>query len=88
MGHTNVVGLLKTDSIAMVIPNDTISNHGTETAEEKNTRATASIEMDIVLFIPVNDQSFNGSSYDVITADYRVNGCRPGILCHHAIGIQ
>gem|GEM_PF-4125030 len=72
----------------MVIPNDAISNNSPETTEEKNTRAAASIEMNIVLLIPVNDQSFNGSSFDVITADYRVNGCDPGILCHHAIGVQ
>src|ERR1044071_3015629 len=84
----DIVGLLKADAVAVIIADQTVLDHGSETAVEKDAAAPAAVKGDVLLLVAVDDQVFHARAFDVATADDGKHRGGPGLGGHHAIGVQ
>src|SRR6185437_8819097 len=85
--NDHVVRLLKADSVAVIILHHAILNDGAEAPVKKYAAATASVEIDILILVPINDQVFHANTLDIVAADNRKNGRGLRLVGHHAIGV-
>ena len=86
--HQHIVGLLETDAVAVVVPHHAILDHRAKAAIEKNAAATAAVEIDILLLVPLDDEVLHARAFEVVAADNREDGRGLGLVCDHAIGVQ
>src|SRR4030095_466477 len=82
------VGLLKADSVAVIIAHHTVFNHGPKAAVEENSRATATVQGNILVLVAINCEILYAHTFQITPTDDCNNGLRLRLLGHQAIRIE
>ncbi len=84
----HVVGLLETNSVAVVIPDRALRDFGPKAAIQKNPSPTTSVQMGIRLFVAFNDQVLHTNTAKLVAANHRKDrGCLR-LVADHTVGHQ
>ncbi len=86
--HLHVVALLEADAVAVVAAHGAAREDRSGAAIEKNPRAAAAVEMDVLLLVAVDGQRLDSDAFDVGAADHGEDRRGLRAVGHHAIGIE
>ncbi len=84
----HVIGLLEADPVPMEATDHAMKDLRSETSIEEDASSTATVEMHVLILVPVDGEAFEGCAFNVVTADDGEDSGRLGVACHHAIGIE
>src|SRR6266487_3029136 len=86
--HLHIVALLEADAVAVVTAHGAVREDRSGATIQKNPRAAAAVEMDVLLLVAVNGQRLDSDPFDVGAADHGEDRRGLRAVGHHAIGVE
>ncbi len=84
----HVVRLLEADPVAVEIADGAALDDRPKRAIEEDPRPATAVEVDVRLPIAVDRQTLHPHALQIVAADDRKDGRRPGVVADHAVGPQ
>jgi hypothetical protein len=86
--HEHIVGLLKADSVAVIIAHDAIFDDRPEAAIQKDSRASATVQRNVLSLVAINREVLHTHIFQIVPADDWKHRRRLRLVGYHAIGIE